>query len=163
LVSTILSFPKHSTVQVFTHCPHFQELGDGHYFINDPGLVINKPLKFVGDENEPAHVILELSGEILWKSSGWMEGITIRRSSVATGQNNEILRIVSGGHLDAFNCVFDNSGSVGNCISIGSDARARWEKITISGGSSDKCGLHVAKNANVELIEVSVYRTTTFC
>jgi len=75
------------------------ELGDGHYFINDPGLMINKPIKFVGDEHDPSQVVLELSGDINWNASGgWIEGITVRRSSITTQmtQNNEILRIGLG-------------------------------------------------------------------
>lgn len=134
-------------------------MGDGHYFVNDPGLFVDKPIKIIGDEHEPAHVILELSGEIVWKSSGgWMEGVTIRRSSLAktVSRHNEILKIDSYGRLDVFNCVFDNKGSLGNCTSVGIGSRVRWEKAIISGGSEDGCGLHVAKNATVELINVSI-------
>merc|ERR1711957_1042695 len=75
------------------------ELGDGHYFINDPGLIVDKPLKFVGDEHDPAQVVMELSGDIIWNASGgWMEGITIRRSRTTSGinQNKEILRVGLG-------------------------------------------------------------------
>jgi len=135
------------------------ELGDGHYFINDPGLVVNKPVKFVGDENEPAHVILELSGEIVWKSrGGWMEGITIRRPRIATGvtPSNEILRIEHGGCLDMFHCAFDNRGSIGNCISVRGDAGGRWEKAIINGGSSGKSGLMIETNGKVELIDAII-------
>ena len=65
-----------------------------------------------------------------------MEGVTICRSSLAKGssRDNEILRIDSGGRLDVFNCVFDNRGSIGNCVSIGTNAKARWERARISGG-----------------------------
>ncbi len=135
-------------------------MGDGHYFINEPGLVVNKPIKFVGDENEPAHVVLEMSGEMLWESSGgWMEGITIRRPRISMGMthNTEILRIEAGARLDMFNCVFDNRGSIGNCVSVMSDgAGGRWEKATINGGSRDYSGLLIEKNAKVELIDVSI-------
>ena len=133
------------------------ELGDGHYFINDPGLVVNKPIKIVGDENEPSHVILELSGEIVWKSQGgWIEGITIRRPRIATGAtpNNEILRVESGGRLDMFNCLLDNQGSMGNCVSC--DSGGRWEKIGITGASRNSNGLFLKKNAKLELIDVSI-------
>jgi superfamily II DNA/RNA helicase len=143
----------------FTLCAFHQELGDGHYFINDPGLVINKPIKFVGDENEPAHVVLEMSGEIVWKSSGgWMEGVTIRRPRISTGvtPNTEILRIEAGGRLDMFHCVFDNRGSIGNCVSVSGGAGVRWEKASINGGSRGKSGLLIEQNAKVELIDVSI-------
>lgn len=139
------------------------ELGDGHYFINDPGLVVNKPIKIVGDENEPSHVILELSGEIVWKSQGgWIEGITIRRPRIATGAtpNNEILRVESGGRLDMFNCLLDNRGSIGNCVSC--DSGGRWEKISITGASRNNNGLFLKKNAKVELIDVSILVCVSF-
>ena len=137
----------------------FLELGDGHYFIHDPALIIEKKIRFVGDEHEPAHVVVELSGEINWKANGgWMEGITIRRPRIATGAtpNKDILRIDSDGRLNMYNCVFDNRGSIGNCISVGSCATgSEWEKTTIIGGSRENSGLLVEKNAKVELIEVS--------
>ncbi len=137
----------------------FIELGDGHYFIRDPGLIIEKQLRFVGDEHEPAHVVVELSGEITWKANGgWMEGITIRRPRIATGvtPNKDMLTIDSCGRLNMYNCVFDNRGSIGNCISVGSGATgSEWGKTTISGGSRENSGLLVGKNAQVELDEVS--------
>lgn len=135
------------------------ELGDGHYFVNDPGLLVNVPVKIVGDENEPSHVILEMSGEIVWKPvGGWMEGVTVRRPRIATGvtPSNQILRI-DGGRVNMYNCVFDNSGSVGNCISVsGNKAGGNWEKAVIRGGSHNESGLFVENGARVELIDVSV-------
>ena len=130
-------------------------MGDGHYFINDPGLIVDKPVKIVGDEHEPAHVVVELSGEIRWKASGWMEGITVRRSKMATGapSKSDILRILPNGHLDMFRCVLDNTGSVGNCISVSSNASGQWERTLISGCSRDHSGLVVENNARVELTE----------
>lgn len=151
-----------SQIAVFAWCSRSssptKELGDGHYFINDPGLVVDKPIKFVGDEHEPAHVILELSGEIVWKSSGgWMEGITIRRPRIATGVTpaNEILRLESGGRVDMFHCEFDNRGSIGNCVSVSSDAGGRWEQASITGGSRGYSGLCVRDGAKLELVDVS--------
>jgi hypothetical protein len=38
------------------------ELGNGHYWVKD--LSIDFPLRFVGDENELSHVVIELSGSI---------------------------------------------------------------------------------------------------
>ena len=102
-------------------------------------------------------MILELSGEIVWKSQGgWIEGITIRRPRIATGAtpNNEILRVESGGRLDMFNCLLDNRGSIGNCVSC--DSGGRWEKIGITGASRNNNGLFLKKNAKVELIDVSI-------
>lgn len=134
------------------------ELGDGHYFVNDPGLIVNSPVRIVGDENEPAHVILEMSGELVWKArGGWMEGVTIRRPRIAAGgtPSNQIMRI-DGGRLNMYNCEFDNSGNIGHCISVnGKKSGGSWERVIIKGGSHDKSGLVVANGACIQLIDVS--------
>ncbi len=44
------------------------ELGNGHYWVKD--LPINFSLQFVGNKNEPSHVVIELSGSICWLGSG---------------------------------------------------------------------------------------------
>ena len=135
------------------------ELGDGHYFINDPGLLVEKPIRLVGDENEPGHVILELRGEIVWKSRGWMEGLTIRRSRIAsTGPtpNKDILRIESGGRLDMYKCNLDNRGSIGNCISVDSNASGNWESIVVAGASRDHSAILIKNGGRVELTSSSI-------
>ncbi len=88
-----------------------------------------------------------------------MEGITIRRPRISTGvtPNTEILRIEAGASLDMFNCVFDNRGCIGNCVSIsGGGAGGRWEKASINGGSRDYSGLLIEKNAKVVITDVSI-------
>ena len=135
------------------------ELGDGHYWVNDPGLEIKFPLRFLGDEDDPSHVILELSGEIKWKArGGWMEGIMIRRPKLVTGvtPTNEILRLEHGGRLDIWHCIFDNYGSKGNCVSVdGSEAGGTWERLNVHGASEQFSGLLVNQSANIRLIDVS--------
>jgi hypothetical protein len=38
------------------------------------------PLKIIGDEKDPSHVVIELSGRVNWEgSTGFLEGITFRR------------------------------------------------------------------------------------
>lgn len=135
------------------------ELGDGHYFINDPGLLVDKPIRLVGDENEPGHVILELRGELGWKSRGWMEGLTIRRSRIAsTGPppNKDMLRIESGGCLDMYKCNLDNRGSIGNCIFVDSNAGGNWESIIVTGASRDHSGILIKNGGRVELTSSSI-------
>lgn len=144
---------------LISFCNLLVELGDGHYFVNDPGLIVNSLVRIIGDENEPAHVILEMSGEIVWKArGGWIEGVTIRRPRIATGgtPSSQIMRI-DGGRLNMYNCVFDNRGNIGNCISAsGSKSGGSWEKASIKGGSQDKSGLFVENGAYIQLIDVSV-------
>eukprot|EP01082_Thalassiosira_pseudonana_P006045 g5467.t1 g5467 contig2:591837-593116(+) len=136
------------------------ELGDGHYWINDPGLMVDIPIKFVGDEEDPSHVVLELSGEISWKAAGgWMEGITVRRPKMISGASpkNDLLRIESGGRLDVYHCVFDNRGSVGNCVSMtGTGSGGHWVKATLQGASRDCSGLFVGQYACAELIDCNI-------
>jgi hypothetical protein len=72
------------------------ELGVGHNWVKD--LTINFPLCFVGDENDPSHVAIELSGSICWTGSGgWIEGVTIRRPRLSNDFNNNKL-------MDYFKC-----------------------------------------------------------
>jgi hypothetical protein len=135
------------------------ELGDGHYWINDPGLVIDFPLRFLGDEDDPSHVVLELSGEIIWKAKGgWMEGIMIRRPKLVTGiaPSYQVMRIEQGGKLDVWHCIFDNRGSIGNCVSVsGIGAGGTWERLSINGASEEFSGLLVGQNASLHLLDVS--------
>ena len=96
---------SHFHANLFRHTST-SELGDGHYWINEPELIINVPLRIIGDEKDPSHVVIgkyslyflgwiykinisniqhtiyaiELSGKVTWrKSTGFMEGITFRR------------------------------------------------------------------------------------
>lgn len=56
------------------------ELGDGHYWINEDVLDFHVPVKLIGDEKDPSHVVIELSGELRWSGSGgYIEGVTFRR------------------------------------------------------------------------------------
>jgi len=135
------------------------ELGDGHYWVQYPGLVVDIPLRIIGDEVDPSHVVVELSGDILWKNCGWMEGVTIRRPRIATGiaSKSDILRIESGGRLDLFHCIFDNHGSFGNTVSmIGNNSGGRWKKASISGGDKSKSGLLLDDNAFAEFTDCEI-------
>ncbi len=68
----------------------FSELGDGHYWVLEPGLNVTFPLRFIGDEHDPSHVIIELSGTVEWSAKGgWMEGITFRRPRMSADLDNE--------------------------------------------------------------------------
>ncbi len=75
------------------------ELGDGHYWLNDQNLIINHPLRIIGDEKDPSHVVVEISGSIHWEAScGYIEGVTLRKpriNSRAHGISN--ILVVSGG------------------------------------------------------------------
>ena len=86
-----------------------------------------------------------------------MEGVTIRRPRIAAGEIpvHQIMRL-DGGRLNMYNCVFDNSGSLGHCISAtGINSGGIWERAVIKGGSQDNSGLVVESGANIQLVDVS--------
>jgi len=84
------------------------ELGDGHYWINEEDLVIDFPLRIIGDEKDPTHVVVELRGSVIWKATrGWIEGVTLRRpkinSSTDSTVNKKLLKIEDG-NITISNC-----------------------------------------------------------
>lgn len=125
------------------------ELGDGHYWINEPGLDINIPLRFVGDENDPSHVIIELSGTIRWTStSSFIEGVTFRRPKIGSSCQDEIL-VVNGGKMDMLQCVLNNQGSDEN-VAVVDGAKCRWVGVVLS-GSRLGSGLVLEGKASINL------------
>jgi hypothetical protein len=107
---------------IHTHFDRFlkTELGDGHYWQN-ADLRIDKPLRIVGDENNPSNVIIELKGTITWAAKGgMMDGITLRRPNFAATDSpvGALLELEKGGKLDISQCVLDNEGCNGNVINI---------------------------------------------
>lgn len=79
--------------------------------------MVDKPLRFVGDENNPANVVVEMSGSVQWiAKGGWIEGITFRRPKMSSGKKQPsvpMLEVREDGRVDAIHSVFDNDGSTG--------------------------------------------------
>ncbi len=92
------------------------ELGDGHYWINDLELFINNPLRIIGDEKDPSHVVIEVSGSIYWNASnGYIEGVTFRRPRISSGEQEalNILIIGKDSKLTTNRCVIEgNAGGM---------------------------------------------------
>ena len=134
------------------------ELGDGHYWINDPGISVDFPLRIVGDENDPSHVVLELRGSIIWKGhAGWIEGVTIRRPKMASEKSigKEILRVEGKGKIDMAFCVFDNEGGTGNVTKLsGQGSKGKWHDILIKNASVGKSGLLIDENSTLLMDQV---------
>ena len=125
------------------------ELGDGHYWIKDPGLSIDKPLRIVGDENDPSHVVIELSGSIRWTArGGFIEGVTFRRPKISSASHEEVL-VVGCGKVDMMHCVLDNQGSNGN-VAIVSGAKCHWVGVVLK-GSRHGSGLVAKSEASIYL------------
>mmetsp|Transcript_2774 Transcript_2774/g.5185 ORF Transcript_2774/g.5185 Transcript_2774/m.5185 type:complete len:2007 (-) Transcript_2774:2717-8737(-) len=84
------------------------ELGDGHYWVNEPELVVTIPIRIIGDEKDPSHVVIEISGTIIWKgSAGFIEGITFRRPRIGeSGGEMDIFSIERGSKVSIVRSVF---------------------------------------------------------
>lgn len=122
---------------------HCSELSDGHYYVSEPGLIVDKPLKFVGDENNPANVVIEMSGSIHWTGKGgWIEGITFRRPKIVSGSvpSAPMLHMVDKGRINVIQSVFDNEPSTGAVLAFsGTGSKGDWDGVSIRNGGS--CGL----------------------
>jgi len=130
------------------------ELGDGHYWVNDPGIIIDKPLRFVGDENNPANVVIEMSGSVQWTArGGWIEGITFRRPKMSSGKDLPscpMVDIRERGKIDIIHSVFDNDGSTGPVGQLsGSGKKGKWREVIFRNGGS--AGIHIDGGDKVEV------------
>ena len=132
------------------------ELGDGHYWVNSPGLVVNYPIRFLGDEKDPSHVVIELSGSIRWKGrGGWIEGVTVRRSKVQ-GADFDMFCLEESGHFDMAHCVFDNARTPHNTIRLSTvGGKSSWLDITITGATENYSGLVLEGKSTLSLEKVS--------
>ena len=119
-----------------------KELGDGHYWVNEPGMIIDKPLRIVGDEDNPTNVVIEMAGSVKWTGNGgWIEGITFRRPKLASGEVpfQPMLSITGNGRVDIVHSIIDNDGSVGPVVQISGPAgrkKGTWEDVVIRNGGS---------------------------
>ena len=134
------------------------ELGDGHYWVNY-GMEVNKPLRIVGDENDPSNVVLELTGTINWAGrGGWMEGVTIRRPRASgNGEgNNVMLRVKDSGRFDMGYCVLNNEGNNDSVIELMDDAKGHWNDVIVQGAGEDGAGLLAVDRCSIEIVKVCV-------
>lgn len=137
----------------------FPELGDGHYWVSEPGLTVAFPLRFVGDEHDPSHVVIELSGSIRWQAKkGWIEGITFRRPRLSKEGSlaPEIICVEGGGRVDIFNSILNNEGSLKSpAIVRGVDSKGTWRSVKLRGAMASP-GLVLEDRADVELQNCTV-------
>lgn len=117
---------------------------------------IDIPLKFVGDEHDPSHVVIELSGTVRWKAKGgFLEGITFRRPRISgkADCSGPILSMEHGACLDMVHCVFNNEGGWGGDVATISGGKGQWLDVHIK-GSRTSCGLLATDESDVQLKEV---------
>jgi hypothetical protein len=140
-------FSKHLTL--------FSELGDGHYWQNTD-LIVNKPIKIIGDENNPSNVIVEMSGTIVWQGrAGYVEGLTLRRPQISSDKvlDRDLILIEKNGNLTLKNNVLDNEGSYGNVVRLhGPGRKGVWEYVSMQNGVA---GILLEHGANIDLSQVS--------
>lgn len=131
------------------------ELGDGHYWLNS-NLSIDKPLRFIGDENNPSNVVIELGGTIVWTASGgFLEGITFRRPTLSSsvGHASPMLQLLNNGKVDMVHTVFDNDGRSGSVVqACGPGYKGYWRKSVFQAGT---VGVEVTAMAHLDMEEVS--------
>lgn len=116
------------------------ELSDGHYYVSEPGLLVDKPLKLVGDENNPANVVIEMSGSMRWSGQGgWIEGITFRRPKIVSGlvSSAPMLDLCESGSINMIQNVFDNEPNKGTTILLsGTGQKGNFNNVIIRNGWS---------------------------
>ena len=124
--------------------------------MSEPGLKFDIPIKLVGDENNAANVVIEMSGSVVWKAKGgWIEGVTFRRPKISSGDptSHSMLSIVDAGRIDIVHTVLDNEGSTGDAVSIsGAGQKGRWQNVSVRGGGG--CGITI-DGSELELEKVS--------
>jgi hypothetical protein len=147
----------HGTFYILSNSPFsIPEFGDGHYWQNS-NMLVEVPLRFIGDEDNPSNVIVEMSGTIVWRTQGgFFEGVTFRRPKISSGElsSRELLRVESKGKLNMVQSVFDNEGSSGNVATLfGPGNKGRWERITVQHGA---VGISMQHGARLELHQVRI-------
>lgn len=130
--------------------------------MNEPGIVIDKPIRFIGDENNPANVVVEMSGSVRWTAKGgWMEGITFRRPKMASSgilPSFPMLEVKEYGKIDMIRNVFDNDGSTGPVANIsgGFGHKGKWRDVVFRNGGSAG-GIHIdGETIKIELIGCTI-------
>jgi hypothetical protein len=118
-------------------------------------MIVDIPLRIIGDEDNPSNVVIEISGTIIWRAGGgFFEGITFRRPKISSGQRlvKELLRVEEKGKLNVIQSVFDNEGSSGDVVMLfGPENIGRWENIFAQHGA---VGISLQHGAQLELFEV---------
>lgn len=132
----------------------FLEFGDGHYWQN-ADLIVFIPLKFVGDDNNPSNVTIEMGGSLTWRGGGGcIEGVTFRRPKLSSEKalHQPILFVDKGAKLKLTNSVLDNEGSLGNVATlIGPGRKGNWTSVLIQHGD---VGISLENGAVINLSQV---------
>lgn len=115
------------------------EFSDGHYWVNE-NLVVEHPVRFVGDEYYPSNVIIEMNNGscIEWKAEGgWIEGITFRRPQIASSKviTQPLIRLCPNSKIHMYSCTIENEGSEHGVALEGlPGSRTKLENVSVRAG-----------------------------
>jgi len=134
--------------------PALIELGDGHYWVT-ADLLVDHPVRLIGDEHSPSNVVVEMSGTIVWRAAGgFIEGVTFRRPKLSSGDvpTDDLLRVENKGSLGMVQSVFDNEGSSGDVVKLsGEGLKGHWESCLFQNGIR---GISLCEKARLEIAQV---------
>ena len=102
----------------------------GHYW-EDGDVVIDKPLRIVGDPTEPTRVVVELGGSLRWRArAGGIVGVSFRRPRVSKTATHALT--IEEGTLCASKVVVDNHGAGGAALFVDSSSFLFLDQSRIS-------------------------------
>lgn len=93
-------------------------------------------MRLIGDEHNPANVIIEMSGTLVWKAKGgFCEGITFRRPKLGSSDSTKkaLLRLESGSRIDMLESVLDNDGGNDHVV-VGKNCTGVWKNVILRNG-----------------------------
>jgi hypothetical protein len=135
--------------------------------------VVTFPLRFIGDEHNPANVVVEMSGTIQWSApGGYFEGMMWRRPAMqaeTTDTDSSVLPMLSiGGGDDGdavvagvklMHSVLDNNGTNGAVVTVGASSMLCGMESVIQNGA---VGVSVVgPAARLDLTKVCIISTST--
>lgn len=125
-------------------------------------LVVDNPVRLIGDEHNPSNVVVETSGTIVWRAAGgFIEGVAFRRPKLSSGEvpTDDLLRIENKGRLGMVQSIFDNEGSSGDVVKLsGEGFKGRWESCLFQNGKS---GISLCDMAQLEITQVCTESKTS--
>jgi Right handed beta helix region len=123
-------------------------------------MIVDKPLRILGDEENPSNVVIEMAGSIQWTGNGgWIEGITFRRPKLASGvvPSQPMLSVSGGGRVDIVHSIIDNDASTGSVVQLtGSpgERKGTWTDVIVRNGGS--AGIDMDGGVLLDMTDASI-------
>ncbi|KAJ8605217.1 hypothetical protein CTAYLR_000458 [Chrysophaeum taylorii] len=141
-------------------------LGAGHYWEDADDLLVDKAIRILGDQEEPARCVVELGGALRWRAtSGALVGLTLRRPRASRAATAAVV-VEHAGRLCAARVCVDNEGAGGAAFVVATHAFAYLSRCRVSGAKAsallvagaaaiDRCALVQNKGAGLFLLHQS--------